>query len=153
MDIPENVEVDDEGLEYTASGGVYSDSWISRYNCLMLDANVTADIESLEVESANDVCEIINDDNIDTYRDIDDYVDSVYAGNNKSSYKEGDVLSAEYTYAFDDSLINDNANLVASFIVKIKLADGTEHWDFEYQPSVVSEQYLMTNILHQELGD
>lgn len=165
MDIPDDVKVDEGALTYLSDFGDSIDGQASKYCQLILNADVTADIDSLEVVSANDLCAVINDDNIDSYRALDE--DFEYVENDKNSYKKGDEIKDEYTYAFDDSLIGDNtdtasnddsfvsnnATLVASIIVKTKLADGTENWDFFYPQEITEPHYLAVNLIHMQLAN
>lgn len=153
VEVPDDVEVSyiDEVIELNSGGGMFADSHIAKYNFYPIDGIALADISKISVESANTCCEVINADNHKRYEEADALSVSIYTKQKETDYKKDSAVELEYYYAFVDKLVENSDTTIASLIVKTELADGRQVWSFEYQPSVIRGEFLLLDIVDEEM--
>lgn len=151
VEIPDDVEVSDEIIDSSSFGGMFADSHIAKYNFLPINGTATEDIAKIWVESANTCCEVITEENHTKYEATDVIYGSIYTEQKETDYKKGSTVGLEYTYAFEDNLVDNSDTTIASLIVKTELADGRQVWSFVYQPSVILGEYLFLDVVDEEI--
>lgn len=151
VEIPDDVEISDEIIDSSSGGGMYADSHIAKYNFLPINGTAMEDINRISVESANSYCEVLTEENYKKYEETDVIYGSIYTKQKETDYKKGSNIGLEYTYAFEDSIVDNSDTTIASLIVKTELADGRQVWSFVYQPSVILGEYLFLDVVDEEI--
>lgn len=153
IEIPDDVEVSyiDDVIELNSGGGMFADSHIAKYNFYPIDGTALADISKISVESANTCCEVINAENHKKYEQADALSMPIYTKQKETDYKKDSAINLEYYYAFADKLVENSDTTMASLIVKTEQADGRQVWSFEYQPSVIRGEFLLLDIVDEEM--
>ncbi len=151
IEIPDDVEISDEIIDLASFDRIYADSHIAKYNYISIDGTATEDIKTISVESANSCCEVITEENHTRYEEEDVLYGSIYTKQKETDYKKDSTVALEYTYAFENGLVDNSDTTMASLIVKTDLADGRQVWSFVYQPSFVQGEYLFLDVVDEEI--
>lgn len=153
IDVPENITFDDGTniIDYTSAQGSLSCTKIGELGYMFIDGNTLSNINSISVESANDECNVITEENKFDFQCLEETCGSLYIEQNLHNFNKGDVLSLEFDFVINQERAKplDEDIMIISLITKTIDMDGNEYWKFVYVPYVCSGEYLMFDILDQ----
>lgn len=120
------------------------------YSCFM-EGTANEDISKLTVQSILDGCEVINEDNYKKYEEYSKEYVGLYKEQKEENYKKGEKIDLSYDYIFDKEETEGYDAVMANLLLKIETAAGREVWCFGEQLSIVTGEYLLFPMVHEEL--
>lgn len=155
MDLPDNVVYDEANdmITYTASSGVLTYGRIQKIGVTFLNGYANENIDRIELKSANDVCEVVNEQNHTQYAALEEMYGRLYDHQKLDGFHSGETMDLAFHYVLADEaqqLQNEDV-LMVSLIVVTTDESGREHWSFRYEPNECPGEYLMFYVLYQDL--
>jgi len=136
IEVPDGVQVSEEGIidYYSAQSGFFMTIGRSGSAYKPILGKALTDIKSLTVESANYDCIMVEE--------------------TEYSFRENEEIQVDFSYLYNDSYIDweNSDGVVASLITKIVTEDGREVWEFHQQPSYVAPEYLLQEMIFEEIA-
>lgn len=143
-------EINDIITEFNA-GGLLAGPSLTTDGYYFIQGTANTEIKEITNKSLNSTCEVVNEENVSDYEDFEKQNGILFIDQKTTDLEKGDEINLEFNYMYegiDTKEFRKYDSAVASIANIITLDDGTQYYNYIYQPSLRSAEYNLVHLLH-----